>query len=183
MNIWPKSNWTDAGQIYEFIGGAITHDGPVDALNQPPSDYFSVLMEAGKLRDAVYFVSHALPRYESVVWAAQTLLASGTVDRHNPLVVAVLRWIDDPCEDLRRNVQTLTAAEQIITPAYMLANSVFMSGGSISTPDATPVLAPPNACAKFATGAVLDAAAASGNSAQLLRQAAELGHAMASQAG
>ncbi len=183
MNIWPKSSWTDAGQVYKFIGGAITHEGPDDALNQSPPVFFNSLVEEGKFREAVYFISHALPRYESVVWAAQTLLASGTVDRNNPLVVAVLRWIDDPCEELRRKIEELIAEESKITPEYMLANSAFMSGGSISIPESPPVLASADACAKFAAGAVLNAATESADSIQVLRQAADLGDAIASQAG
>jgi hypothetical protein len=181
MNIWPKSAWTDAGQVYEFIAGAITHKDQADALHQPPPLHFKALVDSDRLSEAVFFVGHALPRYESVVWAAQSLLASGTVDRNNPLVVAVLRWIDDPCEDLRRNVQQLALAESVVTSAYMLANAVFMSGGSISIPDGPPVLAPPDSCAKFAVGAVLDAASSSDNPARILRLAAELGDTMASQ--
>jgi hypothetical protein len=183
MNIWPKTNWTDAGQIFAFIGGAIRHDGPDEALTQPPPVYFQKLVGDGKLYEAIYFISHALPRYESVVWAAQSLLASGSVDRNNPLVVAVLRWIDDPCEELRRKIEELIAEQTIITPEYMLANSAFMSGGSITIPESPPVLAPPDACAKFAAGAVFNAADESENSAQVLRQAADLGNAIASQAG
>jgi hypothetical protein len=179
---WPKTLWSDAGQIFDFIGGAIAHEGDPDALQAAPGAYFKELVEAGKLRDAVYFVSHALPRYEGVVWAAQTLLAAGAVDRNNPLVIAVLRWIDDPCEDLRRAVEKLLAAEVVTSPAYMLAKAAFMSGGSISLPEYPPVLAPPAASAKYASGAIFDAASSAPDRAAFLLQAAELGDAIASQA-
>ncbi len=181
MSPWPKSSWTDAGQIFEFIGGAIAHDGPPDALHLAPDAYFKTLVGTGKLRDAVYFVSHALPRYEGVVWAVQTLLAANAVDRNHPLVIAVLRWIDDPCDELRRAAEQLAEAEVTTSPAYMLAKAVFMSGGSISLAEFPPVLPPPGASAKFATGAILDAAYATGDPAEFLRLAAELGDAMASQ--
>ena len=176
------TRWTDARQIFEFIGGAIAHAGSPDELQVAPDAYFKTLVEGGKFRDAVFFISHALPRYEGVVWAAQTLLAAEAVDRNNQLVIAVLRWIDDPCEDLRRAVEKLLTGEVVTSPAYMLAKAAFMSGGSISLAEYPPVLAPPDASAKFAAGAVFDAAFISGNPASLLRQATEIGDAMASQA-
>lgn len=179
---WPNVRWTDAGQIFEFVGGAIAHSGSPDDLQVAPDAYFKALVEGGRLRDAAFYISHALPRYEGVVWAAQTLLAADAVDRNNPLVIAVLRWIDDPCEDLRRAVEKLLNGEVVTSPAYLLARAAFMSGGSISLPEYPPVLAPPDASAKFAAGAVFDAANASGDPARLLRQAAEMGEAMASQA-
>ena len=175
------TRWTDAHQIFEFVGGAIAHAGPADELQAAPDVYFKALVEGGKFRDAVFFISHALPRYEGVVWAAQTLLAADAVDRNNQLVIAVLRWIDDPCEELRRSVEKLLAGEVVTSPAYMLARAAFMSGGSISLPDYPPVLAPLDASAKFAAGAVFDAAYTSGDPVGVLRQAAEIGDAMASQ--
>ena len=179
---WPKTPWTDARQIFEFVGGAIDHYGSPDDLQVAPDAYFKAMVEGGRLRDAVFYISHALPRYEGVVWAVQTLLAADAVDRNNPMVIAVLRWIDDPCEDLRRAIEKLLNDEVVTSPAYMLAKAAFMSGGSISLPDYPPVLAPPDASAKFAAGAVFDAANVSGDPASLLRQAAEMGDAMASQA-
>jgi hypothetical protein len=179
---WPTTRWTDAGQIFEFVGGAIAHAGSPDDLQVAPDAYFKTLIEGGRLRDAVFYVSHALPRYEGVVWAVQALLAADAVDRNNQLVVAVLRWIDDPCEELRRAIERLLNDEVVTSPAYMLAMAAFMSGGSISLPEYPPVLAPPDASAKFAAGAVFDAAYASGNPASLLRQAADIGDALASRA-
>ena len=180
---WPKAPWTDAGQVFAFIGGAIEHQGAADALGLPPGAYFETLIEAGRLRDAVHFVSHALPRYECVVWAAQSLLAAGAVDRGSALVVAVLCWIDDPCEELRRAVERLIEEETLSSPGYWLAKAVFVSGGSVSPPDCPPVLPSPAASAKFAAAAIFEAAAGSSrDSAGLLRHAASLGDALASQA-
>jgi hypothetical protein len=147
-----------------------------------PAAFFKILLEAGRHRDAVYYISHALPRYECVVWAAQVLLSADAVDRASPLVVAILRWIDSPCEDLRRAVEKLIDEEVVTSPQYMLAKAVFASGGSISLPEYEPVLAPPDASAKFAAAAVFDAANGSGDPAQFLRQSAELGNTVASHA-
>ena len=176
---WNRTNWTDAAQIAQFIDPDRV---PPGAAGLPPQSWFGQLLSAGQLNDAVSFMAHALPRYECVIWMARSLIESGAVDRRDPLVVAVLRWIDDPCEDLRRAVEKLLNGEVVTSPAYMLAKAAFMSGGSISLAEYPPVLAPPDASAKFAAGAVFDAAFISGNPASLLRQATEIGDAMASQA-
>jgi hypothetical protein len=181
MNKWNKTSWTDAGQIFDFIGGAIKHEGKAEALKTGPVDYFDALVANGKLREAVFFVGHALPRYEGVVWAAQTMLTANLVDRNHPLMKAVLRWIDDPDDDSRRAVKGYAEKEDSFSPQHMLGMAVFMSGGSISLPDLTPVLAPQDASAKYAVGAVLGAAYATADPKKIMRQAAEIGHAMASQ--
>jgi hypothetical protein len=182
MNAWKKTSWTDAGQIFEFIGKAIQHDGTEEALKTAPAVYFGGLLAEKKLREAVFFVGHALPRYEGVVWAAQTLLAANLLDRKHPLANAILRWIDDPDEDLRRTVKSLSESEDSFAPMRMLAMAVFTSGGSISQPDLPPVLATADASAKYATGAILTAAYASSDPNAIMRQAAEIGESMASQA-
>jgi hypothetical protein len=179
--VWTKSSWTDASQVLGFIGSAIEHDSASAALSVIPHLYFQSLVDTGKSRDAVYFVSHALPRYECVVWAVQALLNAAAIERDHPLVIAILRWIDDPDDDLRRTVKDLADAEDSGSALHMLGMAVFMSGGSVSLPELPPVLAPADACAKYATGALLIAASESSDRSELLRRAAEIGHAMASQ--
>jgi hypothetical protein len=182
MNKWNKTAWTDAGQIFDFTGEAAAHRDEGDALKSAPDVYFNTLVSEGKLREAVSFVGHALPRYEGVVWAAQTLLTADLIDRNHPLVKAILRWIDDPDEGHRRAVRGLAETEDSFAPVHMLAMAVFTSGGSISLPDLAPVLAPPNASAKYAVGAVLTAAYATSDPNRIMQQAAEIGDTMASQA-
>jgi hypothetical protein len=182
MKTWIKTNWTDAGQIFDFIGDAVECDATPDELRAAPDLFFSSLVEQQKLREAVFFVGHALPRYEGVVWATRTLLAAGAIERNTPLLNAILRWIDDPDEDLRRAIKGLADAEDSFAPVRMLAMALFTSGGSISQPDLPPVLASPDASAKYASGAILTAAYATPEPQAVMRQAAEIGHAMASQA-
>ena len=125
------------------------------------------------------FLAHALPRYEAVVWGAQVLLEAGIADRHDPLMVAVLRWIDQPGDDLRRNAGDLAEATRRNTPARNLAHAVLMSGGSIAPPEFPAVQPPTAVCAALVTGAVLAGAYALRDPRAALDLALKLGEAIA----
>jgi len=182
MKPWPATSWTDSGQIISFIGGAMEAADFADQFHLTPDKFFELLLAEKKLREATYFMGHALPRYEGIVWALQTLLQAEAIDRKKPLVNAILRWVDGPSEDLRRDIEALTALETDYTAEQQLGMAVFMSGGSISAPDLPPVLAPPYASARLVTSAVLTAAYATDQPQALLLRAADIGEAMAKQA-
>lgn len=175
MASWTKSTWTDAGQIAFMIDP----DAPDGAATGHALDaWYARLVQGGDLAGAAMFLGHALPRYECVVWALRSLIDAALVDRANPLVVAVLRWIDSPDDDLRRAAGDLADAERRNSPARYLAQAVFYSGGSIAPRDLAPVQPPPDLCAKLAAGAVLSAAYASGDPAQAMRAALAVGEPM-----
>lgn len=181
MKPWHATTWTDSGQIIDHIGDAVDVQDLAAQFHLTPDKFFDLLVAEKRLREAVQFVGHALPRYEGVVWALQTLLQAGVLDRSAPLTNAMLRWADGPNDDLRRDIQVLADAELDFNPARLLGMAVFVSGGSVSDPDLPPVLAPPSASARFAAGAVLTAAYASKDPQALMLQAAENGAAMANQ--
>ena len=181
MKPWPATSWTDSGQIIAYIGDGIEAADLADRFDLAPDKFFELLLAGKKLREAVYFVGHALPRYEGIVWALQTLLQADALDRSAPLVNTILRWIDGPNDELRRDIQAMADAEAELTPAKLLGMAIFLSGGSISEPDLPPVLAPPSASARVAVGAVLAAAYATKDPHALMLRAAEIGAAMASQ--
>lgn len=183
MKPWPATSWTDSGQIVSHIGDAVAVGDLADKFHLTPDKFFELLLAGKKYREAVYFVGHALPRYEGIVWALQSLLQAGVLDRSKPITNAILRWVDGPNDELRRKIQALGEAEGDFTPAAMLAMAVFMSGGSISEPDLPPVLAPPGASARLAAGAVLTAAYATAQPREAMLQAAQIGTAMAGQNG
>jgi hypothetical protein len=181
MKPWPATSWTDSGQIISHIGDAVEAQDLVGQFHLTPDKFFEVLLAGKRLREAVQFVAHALPRYEGVVWSLQSLLQANLLDRSAPLTNAILRWVDGPNEDLRRNIQTLADAEIDYTPVRFLGMAVFASGGSVSEPDLPPVLAPANASARLAASAVLLAAYATDQPQALLLQAAQIGAGMARQ--
>ena len=172
MASWTKSTWTDAGQIACLVDPDAP---PGEAGGHALDAWYGRLVQGGDLAGAAMFLGHALPRYECVVWALRSLIDAGLVDRGDPLVVAVLRWIDSPDDDLRRAAGDLADAERRNSPARYLAQAVFFSGGSIAPRDLAPVQPPPDLCAKLAAGAILSAAYAAGDPAPALRTALSLG--------
>lgn len=183
MKRWPATTWTDSGQIMTYIGDAVEAGDLADKFDLTPDKFFELLLAGNKLREAVYFIGHALPRYEGIVWALQSLLQADAIDRSQPLVNAILRWVDGPNDELRRDIQALALAEKDTTAAGFLGMAVFASGGSISEPDLQPVLAEPSTSARLAAGAVLTAAYATPAPQAFMLQAAQIGATMAGQGG
>ena len=173
---WQRTVWSDAGQIARQID---PDSPPHESDRLPPHLRFAELTGQGRRNDAVAFLAHALPRYEAVVWGAQVLLEAGIADRHDPLMVAVLRWIDQPGDDLRRNAGDLAEATRRNTPARNLAHAVLMSGGSIAPPEFPAVQPPTAVCAALVTGAVLAGAYALRDPRAALDLALKLGEAIA----
>lgn len=180
MKAWPKVTWSDTAQILDLME---VDAGSVDGLLSDPQKHFESLVGAGRLREAAEFIAHALPRYEGIVWAVQTLLTQSAIDRSSPLVVAILRWVDNPDDERRRAVYALTETAHKNDPAKMIGMGVFMSGGSISEPDLAPVLAPHGVSAKFAAAAVLAAAYATKKPDDILSHAVDVGRQAAANGG
>ena len=174
---WQRSSWSDAGQIVALIDPDREDGG---AAGQPLHAWYGELRGAGKLREAVEFVAHALPRYECVVWATRSLIELGAVDRHDPLMLAVLRWIDDPRDRQRRAAADLADATRKDSPALLLARAVHLSGGSLAPEDLPPIQPAPDVCAKMAGAAVLSGAYLQADPQAALMRALELGNSIAS---
>jgi hypothetical protein len=155
LSPWTRSTWTDAAQLAESVHPDKIPDG---AAGQLPHQWYGALVAGGRLFEATEFLAHALPRYECAVWATQALLEMDAADRHDPLMVAVLRWIDEPSDALRRAVGEVIEATRRDSPAKMLAQAVLLSGGSLAPEDMPAVLPPPDVCAKLAAGAVISGA-------------------------
>lgn len=149
---WPLVKWTEAAQVVARVGG---DEPPVPVEDgSGPAAFFERLAQDHPL-DAITFLAHALPRYECIVWGARGLLETDAVNRRDPLMTAVMRWIDNPDDTLRRAIQGLVELETKSTPVAMLANAVWLSGGSLSDPELPAVLPPDHVCAKLAGGALV----------------------------
>jgi hypothetical protein len=169
---WTKSAWRDAGQLL-----VVVDPDAVDprANGRPLDEWFAQLRNDGKLAEAVQFVAHALPRYECVVWAAQSLLETDAIDRQDPLAKAVLRWIDDPYDSKRREAMQLAEQPAANDAVRFLANAVAFSGGSLAPEDMPAVQPAPDVCAKLAAAAVLTGAYALDDPEAVLRRSLDLG--------
>ncbi len=179
MSEWTKVTWSTAEQIAGLIGKTAPRPPTHDIA---PAAFFRTLVDVAKFDEASNFIGHALPRYEAVVWATQTLRTrtEEVPKSEDDLVTSILRWIDDPSDERRRSIRDEADGVGANTPATLLALAVYFSGGSISEPDLPPVLPPPDACGKFASAAVLTAAYAQPDSKDMLRNALRIGETIAS---
>lgn len=175
---WTLSTWTDAGQLSAQID---PDKVPAEAAGVSPAQWFATLRAQGKLFDAAAFMAHALPRYECVVWAVRSLIEGGVLERTDPFATAALRWVDDPCDRLRRAAGEAAEQSGRAKAGELLCQAVFYSGGSIAPEDLAAVPAPPHMCALMASGAVLTGAYDQPAPATVLDRAFQIGEALASQ--
>jgi hypothetical protein len=156
---WNTVKWTEAGQILLLQG---VTDEEAQVQNMPPAVHFETLRSAGRLPDAAYFLGHALPRYEGVVWAAQALRAMNGRRPPSPVqrdaMTAIMRWIDDPSDEHRRAAWDHGERLPNDCPEKLLISAIFLSGGSLSTPDMPAIQPPPHVSARLSAATVLTAA-------------------------
>ena len=149
-----------------------------DAIGQPLHSWYAQLVQRGDMGIAVEFLAHAMSRYDCVAWAARSAIDTGMIDRTDPLIVAVLQWIDNPEDPLRRAAGNAADMTKGDSPAKLLCLAVQFSGGSLAPEDFAAVQPPAEACARFCTAALLVGAYAQPDADVALSQAAEFGEAM-----
>lgn len=172
MTTWTLSTWTDAARLAAAVDPRAV---PAEAQGKPPRDWFVRLRDEGEPVDAVMFLAHAMPRYECIVWAARSLVEAGGIDRTDPGFVAALRWIDNPSDKLRRTAGDHAETADEDAPSTVLCRAVYLSGGSLAPEDLPAVQPPPDACAKLAAAAVLQAAYAADDPAPAIARSLALG--------
>ena len=176
---WTRVKWSEAGQITRLLG--MKDDG----RDMAPAHYFAKLVDSGRLADAVNFLATALPRFESVTWAARTVRGLSDPDgdgcAEEIALKTALLWLQDPVESRRRAAFDAAAAAKPNSAERMAALAVFYSGGSVAPPDCHPLQAPREAAGRFSAGAILLAAARARDTEQALRKALASGVAFATQ--
>lgn len=178
MADWRRVKWSEARQVLDILGSA---DAAAESeAAKPPALYFHYLREAGRNLDAVKFLGQALPRLEAVGWAARMVrdLEPEGLDRNRPeakALRAALLWLADPTEGRRRAAFDASEACDTSSPEALAAKAAFFSGGSIAPADATPLPAPRDAAGRFASGAVMLAAARRKDMAEALNRALDAG--------
>ncbi|HEY0302001.1 MAG TPA: hypothetical protein VGC36_11730, partial [Rhizomicrobium sp.] len=145
MTQWPRVKWSEAGQITRLLGWA-------DAGAAPPAAHFAELKNGARYAEAVKFLALALPRLETVAWAARAVRdtapgsAPGTPEA-TALKTALL-WLQDPVETRRRAAFDAAQAADSASAEAMAAMAAFYSGGSIAPIDCEPLPAPPDAAGR-----------------------------------
>lgn len=93
------------------------------------------LEERECIGDAVAFLAHALPKREAVWWALLCLWDVQRPEasaRDEAVYRALVRWLRQPSEESRRQVETAGKAAGVKSLAGNLARAAFLSGGSMS---------------------------------------------------
>lgn len=183
MADWDRVKWSEAGQILDILGTA--PDARVAPDASTPSAYFQVLRTAEKRVEAVQFLGQALPRLESVAWAARAVRDLRGEDQapaaEAKALRAVLLWVQDTTETRRRATFDAAEACDPVSAERLAALAAFFSGGSIAPPDCPPLPAPRDAAGKFASGAVLVATAGARDMTAALDACLDAGEALAHQ--
>ena len=180
MTEWTRVKWTEAGQVIELLDWAV----PTQEVGRtPPEQYFRDLRRSNRIEDATFFLGMALPRHETVAWAARSV-RDLSEDRERPradadALKAALLWVQDPSEPRRRaafeaaNLARATCAERLA------AMAVFLSGGSLAPDNVQPVPAPNDVAGRIGAGAILVAAAGRDDRVAAINRALDEGDAIA----
>jgi len=110
--------------------------------------------------DAILFISHLLPRRESVWWGIQCVRALMAWDDADEALRAAETWVRTPEDDNRRAALGIANDSDRRKPTTWLAFAAGWSGGSLLGEDQKPVPPPPGACAMAANTAIMLAVAA-----------------------
>ncbi len=127
-----------------------------------PELYFAHLRTGGRRAEAVFFIGQALPRHETVCWAARCVRdlgegqAIGAPERE--ALKMTLLWAQDPSEARRRAAWEAAQLAADRSAERLAALAAFFSGGSLAPDDCPPVPTGPKASGRLAAGAVLVAA-------------------------
>jgi hypothetical protein len=156
MQGWNTIRFTQTDQVMERMEQSVP-----DGANQNISDYYKSLKDAGQMPEALSFLGHALPNIEAAGWAAHYVHSQSFHHKILPqdklALDCAVRWMGEPCEEYRRAAQSAADGATDNSPEEALGLAIFMSGGSISTPNFASVLPPPMLCNRFAVSAILSA--------------------------
>src|ERR1700722_18670772 len=103
MTEWSRVKWSEAAQVIDLLDWA----PPTEEVGRtPPELYFQELRRSKRVEDATFFLGMALPRHETVAWAARSVRDIGE-GRERPradsdALKAALLWVQDPSEPRRR---------------------------------------------------------------------------------
>jgi len=180
MTDWTRVKWTEAGQVIDLLDWA----SPSEEVGRTrPQAYFQDLRKASRLEDAVFFLGMALPRHETVTWAARSVrdISEGR-ERPRPDIDALraaLLWVQDPSEPRRRAAFEAAKLANHACAERLAAMAVFLSGGSLAPDNVQPVPAPTDVAGRIGAGAILVAASKRPDRVAAINHALDEGDAIA----
>ena len=159
MTDWNRVKWTEAGQVIELLDWAPPSE---EVGRTAPEIYFRELRKTKRLEDATFFLGMALPRHETVAWAARSVRDLGEgIERPRADVDALkaaLLWVQEPSEPRRRAAFEAAQLAHHTCAERLAAMAVFLSGGSLAPDNVPPVPAPSDVAGRIGAGAILVAA-------------------------
>jgi len=178
---WTRVKWSEARQITRLLAWEASPGDPDGSA--PPRRYFEALRAAGRGVEAADFLGQALPRWETVAWAARAVRDLTDPADAKPANAAALKsallWVQDPTEARRRAAFDAAEAAPATSAERFAALAAFFSGGSIAPADCDPLPAARDAAGRFAAGAVLLAAFSAPDPASALSRCLDSGAALA----
>ncbi|HEY2710689.1 MAG TPA: hypothetical protein VGI95_21800 [Caulobacteraceae bacterium] len=180
MTEWQRVKWTETSQVMDLLD----QRAPSDELGRtPPEVYFHELRSANRLDDATLFLALALPRQETVVWAAHCVRdLSDTRERSRTdgdAMKSALLWVQDPSEQRRRAAFVAANLAKHGSAERLAAMAVFYSGGSLSPEQYAPVPVPAHAAGHLSAAAILTAAGYAPDRKAAINRALDEGDAIA----
>jgi len=103
-----------------------------------PQEFIKLLIEKELFFDALRVQAHVLPKREAVWWAWRCVrdTCSDQLSAHELAVLeSTHRWIVEPTEENRRNVESNVEAAEYRGPACNVGLAAFWSDGSLAPPD------------------------------------------------
>lgn len=142
-----------------------------------PQRYLELLEKKKLYPAAVKFLAHALPKREAVWWACVCARASARAAAPARALRAAEAWVANPSEATRREALPAAMADGVATAGGCAAMAAFVSGGSLTPPEAPPVPPAENLTAETVAGAIVLAASELGTerAAESLRLFLECG--------
>ena len=145
-----------AGDLAKYV--PLTDEGKAAMTPEmTPDEFLAALLDRKLVADSLHFLSHALPKRQSVFWAMSCARQSG--GGAEPVAEAALKaaekWIADPSESNRQECIAAANAADTTTPAGATALAAYYSSGLPPGEDARA-----NAKAYFMTARLVSAAIA-----------------------
>ncbi len=122
-----------------------------------PSRFVNLLESRELFKDAVQFLSHGLPIEIAVKWAcacSRELLPPALLDKSKEALESVEAWLYSPDDAARWRARRAADESDMSSPVDFVAMAVFLSGGSVTPPEAPITAPPPFVASKMVAGSI-----------------------------
>jgi hypothetical protein len=147
----------EISEVSTLSGGALA----LVQEDSTPSTYLDSLEKQQLFQDAIKFLAHKLAVDVGVKWACacvRELQDPELKQQKDEPLEAAEQWIKAPGDPSRRAAKDAADKAKTMGASYLVAMAVFLSGDSITPPDAPETKPPPYSAQKLIAGSVASAA-------------------------